>query len=98
MPTTKNYACKTCDFSFDSPSGLGQHVAIAHQECGVCGETFEGVDERAYTELPLIGTVVSHVGMPPTRGRRLPVHSHNDPYERRQRTGRDVAATAVRRL
>ena len=45
MATTKNYARKTCDFSFDSPSGLGQHVAIAHQERGVCGETFEGVDE-----------------------------------------------------
>lgn len=49
MPTTQHFACKTCEFSFDSPAGLGQHVAIAHGECAVCGEVFEdanGVDEH----------------------------------------------------
>ena len=49
MPTTQHFACKTCEFSFDSPAGLGQHVAIAHGECAVCGEVFEdanGVDKH----------------------------------------------------
>jgi rubredoxin len=49
MPTTQDFTCKTCEFSFDSPTGLGQHVAVAHGECAVCGEVFEdgnGLDEH----------------------------------------------------
>lgn len=45
MVTKKSFTCVTCDYEFDSPSGLGQHVAIAHRECTVCGETFESVDD-----------------------------------------------------
>lgn len=41
MPTTQHFVCKTCEIDFDSPSGLGQHVAIAHGECAVCGEVHE---------------------------------------------------------
>lgn len=44
MPTTQYFECKTCEFSFDSPTGLGQHVAIAHGECAVCGEVLENGD------------------------------------------------------
>ena len=45
MVTTKSFKCVTCDYEFDSPSGLGQHVAVAHRECSVCGETFESGEE-----------------------------------------------------
>jgi len=34
------------------------------------------------TSLVQEGFVVSRFGMPPTRGRRLPGNSHNNPYER----------------
>lgn len=44
MPTMKRFVCKTCDFEFDSPAGLGQHVSIAHGECAVCGDVFEDGD------------------------------------------------------
>lgn len=44
MPTTQHFVCKTCDLDSDSPAGLGQHVAIAHGECAVCGEVFEDAD------------------------------------------------------
>jgi len=44
MPTTQHFECKTCEFSFDSPTGLGQHVAIAHGECAVCGEVRDDGD------------------------------------------------------
>lgn len=45
MPTTEHFKCVTCEFSFDSPAGLSQHVAVAHQECAVCGDTFEDTGE-----------------------------------------------------
>lgn len=45
MVTTRSFTCITCDFEFDSPAGLAQHVALAHRECAACGETFETTDE-----------------------------------------------------
>jgi hypothetical protein len=44
MPTTEHFVCKTCDIDFDTPSGLGQHVAVAHQECSVCGDVLDDVE------------------------------------------------------
>lgn len=44
MPTTEHFKCVTCEFSFDSPAGLSQHVAVAHHECSVCGDTFENTE------------------------------------------------------
>ena len=41
MLTTRHFACKSCDLDFDTPAGLGQHVAITHGECAVCGEILE---------------------------------------------------------
>lgn len=45
MVTTKSFPCATCDINFDSPAGLGQHVAVAHRECVACGETFDTTDD-----------------------------------------------------
>ena len=49
MVTTKEFTCITCDYDFESPAGLLQHVAVAHKECAACGETFsemENLDEH----------------------------------------------------
>ena len=37
--------CATCDTEFQSAAGVEQHVTLHHNECGVCGDPFDEVDD-----------------------------------------------------
>ncbi len=39
------YACATCDAEFTSAAGVTQHVALHHDTCAVCNESFDSVDD-----------------------------------------------------
>lgn len=46
------HTCTTCDEEFTSAAGVGQHVALHHDECGVCGEGFgdsDGLREHTHS-------------------------------------------------
>ncbi len=38
------YTCTSCDGEFQSAAAVNQHVALHHNECGLCGEGFDDVD------------------------------------------------------
>ncbi len=75
-----------------------QEEAETVEEQGKYGKvqfTYYDIEERHRTESQsgyvlvrgAIGIVVGHFGMLPTRGRRLPVNSHNNPYQWDRRRG-----------
>jgi len=39
-----SYACTTCDAEFSSAASVSQHVALHHNTCAVCNDSFEDVD------------------------------------------------------
>ncbi len=39
-----SYACSTCDAEFESAGGVTQHVALHHNTCAMCDESFDDVD------------------------------------------------------
>ncbi|CAI48613.1 uncharacterized protein NP_1044A [Natronomonas pharaonis DSM 2160] len=40
-----SYACSACDSEFESAAGVTQHVALHHDTCAVCNESFGETDE-----------------------------------------------------
>ena len=42
--TVMSYACTTCDAEFSSAASVSQHVALHHNTCAVCNDSFEDVD------------------------------------------------------
>ena len=45
MVTTHSFTCATCDYEFRTSAGLGQHIAVAHKECSVCGEIHDSEED-----------------------------------------------------
>ncbi len=40
-----SYNCTSCDASFTSAAGVTQHVALHHNTCAVCDESFDATDD-----------------------------------------------------